>query len=299
MITFFSKYFRYFFSASALVLLVFTLSCNKKDKLPALELSMGIADSTIVNIDTILKFTANIPVIWKLTEQNSGALNVNTDNLSSTYTAPKSAGIYTLRILNQADTTEKILRTLIVTPKARIFNALRAGGHVLSFRHALAATGSDQFNAAPNWWKSCDATVARQLDNPAGRIQSEKTGKAIKAMKIPVGRVISSEFCRCLQTAQFMNLGVNIETSQFLTFFAYDEANRYANTFRLIREQTISNRNIVFSTHVGFGFVPPTLNPVLSGLQMGDAAVFKLNPNGAEPTFVGVLTTADFTGLIK
>jgi phosphohistidine phosphatase SixA len=301
MIPSFSKYVQYFFSVSIIVTFAFLTGCEKEDKLPALALTTDIADSTMVNIDTAIRLTANIPVIWKLTEQNGGVIsNISADSLTITYTTPKVAGVYTLKILNRADTTAKILRTFIVTSKIRIFNSLRRGGYVLSFRHGLATTGADQLSSAvPNWWKSCEATLARQLDNPAGRVQSEKTGKALKLLKIPVGRVISSEYCRCLQTVQFMNLGINTETSPFLTYYVYDEVNRYANTFRLIREQTISNRNIIFSTHVGFAFVPPTLNPVLNGLQMGDAAVFKLNPDGVEPTFAGVLTSADFTNLIK
>jgi hypothetical protein len=79
----------------------------------------------------------------------------------------------------------------------------------------------------------------------------------------------------------------------------YDEANRYANTFRLIREQTISNRNIIFITHVGYPSIPPNLNPVLSTLNQGDAGVFRLNPNNTEPTYVQVLRANDLTDLIR
>ena len=290
------------FLSLGILYVLFMSSCKKEDPLPPLALSGLSADSLIVNIDTALQITANIPVIWQLVGSNSGTLTPSsTDPKITNYRTPRVAGTYTLRILNQSDTTEKIIRTFIVTPRASIFNALRRGGYVLSFRHALATTSVDQtsFALTTNWWKSCDPNFARQLDNPVGRLQAERTGSALKLLKIPVGRVVSSEFCRCIQTAQFMNLGVNIETSQSLTFFVYDEANRYANTFRLIREQVISNRNIIFVTHVGFGSIPSGLNPILNNLQQGDAAVFRLNPNGAEPTFVQVLTTADFTSLIR
>lgn len=291
-----------FFALMSIFTCTLVMSCKKDDPLPPLEVA-GLADSTIVNIDTILQFTANIPVVWQLVGgSSSGTLTpVDTENKINAYRTPRAAGVYTLRILNQADTTEKVIRTVIVTPRAAIFNALRRGGHVLSFRHGLATTSVDQtsFALSTNWWRSCETTFARQLDNPVGRIQMERTGRALKSLKIPVGRIISSEFCRCLQSVQFMQLGVNIETSQFLTFFVYDEANRYANTFRLIREQTISNRNIIFSTHVGFSNIPSNLNPVLNSLQQGDAAVFRLNPNGAEPTYIGVIATGDFTALAR
>lgn len=291
----------YYFFVLALFCLFSMESCKKEDPLPPLMLTLGVADSSILNIDTTIQFVANIPVVWQIVQTGVGALTISTnDTKMASYQTPRVAGVYTLRILNQADTTEKIIRTLIVTPRATLFNALRAGGYVLSFRHGLASTGGDQLSSSvPNWWKSCESTLARQLDNPAGRVQSEKTGQAFRLLKIPVNKVISSEYCRCLQTAQLMKLVPNVETSRVLTYYVYDETNRYANTFNLIREQTISKQNTVFSTHVGFPSVPANLNPILSTLGMGDAAVFKLNPNGVAPTVVQVLTSADFTNLIK
>lgn len=295
------NYLRYFFVLIAIVAILSIGSCKKEDTLPPLTLTTGLADSSIVNIDTAIQLAVNIPVIWKLTQANSGTLTPSAaDAKTAIFRTPKTAGVYTLRILNQADTTEKIIRTIVVTPLSGLFNNLRGGGYVLSFRHGLASTGADQLNSSvPNWWKSCESTIARQLDSPAGRTQSEKTGKALKLLKIPIGKAISSEFCRCLQTLQLMNLGVNIETSKFLTYYVYDEANRYANTFNLVKEQVISKQNTVFSTHVGFSIVPLNLNRILANLNMGDAAIFKLNPNGAEPTVVQILASADLTGLIN
>jgi phosphohistidine phosphatase SixA len=291
-----------FFAFLAVLATTLFSSCKEEDPLPPLTIAGLLADSSLVNIDTTLEMTANIPVTWQLVGNNSGTLTPSgIDNKIASYRTPRTAGVYTLRVLNQADTTEKIIRTFIVTPRAAIFNALQRGGHVLSFRHAVATTSFDQtsFALSTNWWKSCDPAFARQLTLPVGRVQSENTGKALKLLKVPVGRVISSEFCRCVQTAQFMNLGLNIETSQFLTFFAYDEANRYANTLRLIREQTINNRNTIFVTHVGFSNIPAGVNQVLATLIEGDAAVFRLNPNGADATFVTVIRSGDFTGLIR
>lgn len=295
------QYTRYFSVLVAIIALCSIGSCKKETLLPPLSLTMGIADSSIFNVDTAIQLSANIPVIWKFTRANSGTLTPSAeDEKTITYRTPKTAGVYTLRILNQADTTEKIIRTVIVTPLAGLFNDLRNGGYVLSFRHALANTGGDQLSSPiPNWWRSCESTIARQLDVPAGRVQAEKTGKALKLLKIPVGKIISSEYCRCLQTVQFMNLGVGIETSRFLTYYVYDEANRYTDTFSLVRQQPISRQNIIFSTHVGFSFIPPTANRILANLNMGDAAVFRLRPNGAEPTVVQILTSADLTGLVN
>ncbi len=288
------------FAIAILSLFVLT-SCKKEDNLPNLTLVNEVADSLLVPIDTTIQFTANVPVRLRFLQRNAGSLvSANSDTTNISYKTPRNTGIYTIQLINKADTSQKIQRTFIVSPQVQLFRTLRRGGHVLSFRHALAANGSDTFrDFSTNWWKSCDNTVARQLTIPDGRVQSEKMGRALKVLKIPVGRIISSEYCRCIQTAQFMNLGINIETSPILTYYVYDEANRYANTFRLIREQTISNRNIIFITHVGYPSIPPNLNPVLSTLNQGDAGVFRLNPNNAEPTYVQVLRANDLTDLIR
>jgi len=288
------------FAIAILSLFVLT-SCKKEDNLPNLALVNEVADSLLVPIDTTIQFTANVPVRLRFLQRNAGSLvSANSDTTNISYKTPRNTGIYTIQLINKADTSQKIQRTFIVSPQVQLFRTLRRGGHVLSFRHALAANGSDTFrDFSTNWWKSCDNTVARQLTIPDGRVQSEKMGRALKVLKIPVGRIISSEYCRCIQSAQFMNLGINIETSPILTYYVYDEANRYANTFRLIREQTISNRNIIFITHVGYPSIPPNLNPVLSTLNQGDAGVFRLNPNNAEPTYVQVLRANDLTDLIR
>jgi len=288
------------FAIAILSLFVLT-SCKKEDNLPNLTLVNEVADSLLVPIDTTIQFTANVPVRLRFLQRDAGSLvSANSDTTNISYKTPRNTGIYTIQLINKADTSQKIQRTFIVSPQVQLFRTLRRGGHVLSFRHALAANGSDTFrDFSTNWWKSCDNTVARQLTIPDGRVQSEKMGRALKVLKIPVGRIISSEYCRCIQTAQFMNLGINIETSPILTYYVYDEANRYANTFRLIREQTISNKNIIFITHVGYPSIPPNLNPVLSTLNQGDAGVFRLNPNNAEPTYVQVLRANDLTDLIR
>lgn len=291
------------FLIAILSLLISSLltSCKKEENRPKLALVNEVADSLLVPTDTTIQFTANVSIRLRILQTNGGSLaSANGDSTTIAYRTPRNIGIYTIQLLDRADTSQKIQRTFIVSPQAQLFRALRRGGHVLSFRHALAANGSDTFrDFSTGWWKSCDNTVARQLTIPDGRVQSEKMGRALKVLKIPVGRIISSEYCRCIQTAQFMNLGVNIETSPLLTYYVYDEANRYANTFRLIREQAISNRNILFITHVGYPSVPPNLNPVLSTLNQGDAGVFRLNPNNAEPTYVQVLRANDLTDLIR
>ena len=83
-------------------------------------------------------------------------------------------------------------------------------GYVLVFRHANASVGQDKIDSeVPQWWKSCDFNVARQL-NDQGKSNAKKIGDAIRKLSIPVSSSISSEFCRAVQTFENMALGINI-----------------------------------------------------------------------------------------
>jgi phosphohistidine phosphatase SixA len=84
--------------------------------------------------------------------------------------------------------------------------ALRQGGYNIYFRHAATDWSQhDQVETAGDW-KSCDPARMRQL-SAAGREVARRIGAAIRRLKIPIGRVLSSEYCRARQTAQSMGLG--------------------------------------------------------------------------------------------
>jgi len=77
---------------------------------------------------------------------------------------------------------------------AALVAALRAGGHVLYFRHSATDwTQNDQVRQAGDW-QSCDGAKMRQLSD-AGRMTAQLIGLAIRTLAIPVGEVLSSEYC--------------------------------------------------------------------------------------------------------
>ncbi len=74
--------------------------------------------------------------------------------------------------------------------------ALRAGGYVISFRHAatdFSQTDADRQNLA-------DCSTQRNLDE-AGRDDALAIGAAFRALAIPVGDVSGSDDCRTRETA--------------------------------------------------------------------------------------------------
>jgi phosphohistidine phosphatase SixA len=189
---------------------------------------------------------------------------------------------------------------------------LRAGGYSIYFRHAMASVCQDCFalgTAAttkfPDWWKSCDSecvphetctaaerSTPRQL-SAEGRTQAQTIGAAFHARDFPVGRVVSSEYCRCVQTAELMNFGPPIQTDQGITSLVYDEAKRCTHALDLIAERPKSNTNTVIIAHAMFTTCPTV---EITFLQMGDGAIYK--PGGAGgAVYIATVTAAEWATL--
>jgi len=80
---------------------------------------------------------------------------------------------------------------------AAILPDLRAGGYVIYFRHGVTEQKVAD-DLEPDFAR-CE--TQRNLSEQ-GRAQATETGKAIAALGIPVGAVISSPYCRTKETAQ-------------------------------------------------------------------------------------------------
>lgn len=179
---------------------------------------------------------------------------------------------------------------------------LRGGGYVIHWRHASApATCGVQdrvTSSVPEWWKSCFAdcampenVLARQID-ATGRDESERIGAAVDLLGIGFDRVLSSEFCRNVQTAELMDLGPPIEQLPGITFFVYDESERCENTFALLAEPPAAGANTAIVGHAGF----PTDCPVLNELDWAEAAIFK--PENGGTRFVTRVTEDEWATLL-
>ena len=78
-----------------------------------------------------------------------------------------------------------------------IWDEARQGNKVILIRHSLAPGGGD-----PAGFKIGDCKTQRNL-NKAGIEQSKKIGKIFKDNKISIDIVLSSEWCRCKDTAYY------------------------------------------------------------------------------------------------
>ncbi|MFB6141957.1 MAG: histidine phosphatase family protein [Halorientalis sp.] len=80
----------------------------------------------------------------------------------------------------------------------RLFAALAEGGYTIYFRHALTEDTTDM---PPPRFDIDDCSTQRRL-SMRGRAQARAIGDAFDQLGIPVGRVLSSEYCRCRNTAE-------------------------------------------------------------------------------------------------
>jgi broad specificity phosphatase PhoE len=85
---------------------------------------------------------------------------------------------------------------------APLWDALRAGGHVALVRHAATAGGAGD----PPGFRLEDCATQRNLTDK-GRSDARQLGERFRAEGVAVGKVMSSQWCRCRETAALMDLG--------------------------------------------------------------------------------------------
>ena len=126
-----------------------------------------------------------------------------------------------------------------------LINQLENGGKLIFIRHAYAPGNGDPDNFNLN-----DCSTQRNL-NSIGRKQAKDIGEFFRENKIKVYKVLSSEWCRCKETADIAFN--NYSTNSFLNSF-------YSSKYAKNREKQIlmlnnyvkkfkSNKNLILVTH--------------------------------------------------
>ena len=88
------------------------------------------------------------------------------------------------------------LLTSQLNASEQAWSLAQEGNKIIFIRHSLAPGGGD-----PPGFKISDCNTQRNL-NKKGINQSKKIGKLFKQNKIPVDQVLSSQWCRCKDTAK-------------------------------------------------------------------------------------------------
>ena len=126
-----------------------------------------------------------------------------------------------------------------------LMNQLEDGGKLIFIRHAYAPGSGD-----PNNFNLNDCFTQRNLSDD-GRNQAKNIGEFFKKNKIKIDKVLSSEWCRCKETAKIAFK--DFSTISFLNSFYSSKyvknkdkqvkaLNEYVKKFK-------SNKNLILITH--------------------------------------------------
>ncbi len=152
-----------------------------------------------------------------------------------------------------------------------LWSLLRDGGKVLLMRHAVTDPGAGD----PPGFTLEDCATQRNL-SAAGRQDARRVGDAFRARGVPVARVLSSRWCRCLETARIA-FG-HVEPWPALDSI-FEERNREAEQTAAIRalagKHPTTGGNLILVTH-GVNIA------ALIGIVPAPAEMIVLTPDGRD-----------------
>ena len=158
---------------------------------------------------------------------------------------------------------------------AELLPELRKGGYVLFIRHPK--TNPDQADTDP---LHLDNIKDQRHLSDEGRKQATALGEAFRALKIPVGKIISSKFYRAQEAAKLLSLGevtASVDVTEGGLVVSPRENERRAKALReLLSTAPAEGKNLVIVSH------KPNLQDS-AGKDFGDlreAEVVVFNPLG-------------------
>jgi broad specificity phosphatase PhoE len=152
-----------------------------------------------------------------------------------------------------------------------LWEVIKAGGHVILMRHAITSPGVGD----PPGFNLEDCATQRNLTDE-GRAHARRVGEAFRARGVPVAQVLSSPWCRCLETAR-LAFGTPGEMSTALgNLFGRPEAREpQVRRLRPLLGAPRTDGNVVMVTHGSTiqavtGINPATAEMVIVTPQGGD-----------------------------
>ena len=126
------------------------------------------------------------------------------------------------------------------------WNYLKEGGYYVFIRHALAPGNGDPVNFDLN-----NCSTQRNL-NQQGINQAIRIGVEFKNKDIPISRVLTSQWCRCKDTA-FYAFNDYIEfpdlNSTYSSKFKQNQSDQILSLINYINNTDLKKNNVIFVTH--------------------------------------------------
>ena len=170
-----------------------------------------------------------------------------------------------------------------------LVEALRQGGYTIILRHAATS----DYVPEPGSLDYANCKTQRNLSE-AGRAQAKALGRAFTALGIQLDEVISSPYCRCLDTAKLaFGRAKKLELLSVGDSLSYEEKDARGKKIRaMLNAKPAVGKNTILITHTGnllysFG---------LQGRPEGIAHVFRPSSFGPA-TYMGRMLIEDWVTL--
>tara|TARA_B110000027_G_C16027412_1_gene259212 strand:+ start:331 stop:894 length:564 start_codon:yes stop_codon:yes gene_type:complete len=120
------------------------------------------------------------------------------------------------------------------------------GNKIILIRHALAPGGGD-----PAGFKVNDCKTQRNL-NQAGIDQSKRIGELFKNNNVPIDKVLSSQWCRCKDTAKYAFKKFkefSVLNSTFQSPYDKNEPEQLKDLKNYVKKWDGKGKNLILITH--------------------------------------------------
>jgi phosphohistidine phosphatase SixA len=129
-------------------------------------------------------------------------------------------------------------------PSPGVIEQLREGGYVLYLRHA-----STDFSQNDSRMTSYEDCASQRNLTDQGRDEARAIGEHVKRLKIPIGEVLASPFCRTMETARLAFGKARATNDVRGGPVRTDDSARYAPLRKLLSSKIPKGQNLVISSH--------------------------------------------------
>ena len=163
-----------------------------------------------------------------------------------------------------------------------LWHRLKQGGQVVLIRHALTEPGVGD----PPGFVITDCGTQRNLSE-AGRAEAQRLGAAFQARAIPVARVLTSPWCRCIDTAKIAFGAAQRHPALGNLFELPQNRERQMAAFRELIAKAPKVGNLILVTH-------GSTTMAFTGVSPATAEMVVLSPGaGGQFELAGRIALAD------
>ena len=150
-----------------------------------------------------------------------------------------------------------------------VWAVLAGGGQVVLIRHAITTPGVGD----PPGMRLDDCDTQRNLTDE-GRRHARRVGEAVRAHGVPIDRVLSSPWCRCLETARLAFGSAETWAPLANLFGRPEHRDEQVRHLQAIAAERRRGGNLVLVTH-------GSTIAALTGINPDTAEMVVLTPQGA------------------